>query len=91
MLGPIAIFGAEALEAPDVVAEVHPGGEPVFHQIVQVSVDSRPIESERNELLCQIRVAQGRVCGLESAEDLKPGHRGPEASLTEDCFQVDGQ
>jgi len=91
MLGPIAIFGAEALEAPDVVAEVHPGGEPVFDQIVQVSVNSRPIEPERDELLCQIRVAHGGLCGLESAENLKPGHRGPEASLAEDSFQVGGQ
>jgi hypothetical protein len=36
-------------------------------------------------------VAHGGLCGLESAENLKPGHRGPEASLAEDSFQVGGQ
>jgi hypothetical protein len=86
MFGPVAIFGPEALKTPDVVTQVDPGGKPVFDQIVQITVDSGPIEPERDELLCQVRMAQGRFCGLESPEDLQPRHCRPEASLAENSF-----
>ena len=86
MLRPIAIFGAKALKTPDVVAQVYPCGEPVIDQIVQVSIDGRPIKPERDEFLCQIGMAHGRLCGLESPQDLQPRHRGPEASLAENSL-----
>lgn len=88
MFGTVVIFGAEPLEAPDVVAQVHPCCESVFDQIVQVSVDRSPVKPERHEFLREVRMAYGRLCGLESAEDLQSRHCRPQASLAENLLQV---